>query len=87
MERFYKFIIERTQYKILLERSFFPFLELEKLTYLKLFLICSNTPLLEFWGRRMEMNIDDVLNDSKEYGQVDDNMNDALKAILAGRKG
>ena len=24
----------------------------------------------------MEMNIDDVLNDSKEYGQVDDNMND-----------
>ena len=34
----------------------------------------------------MEMNIDDVLNDSKEYGQVDDNMNDALKAILAGQK-
>ena len=32
------------------------------------------------------MNIDDVLNDSKEYGQVDDNMNDALKAILAGQK-
>ena len=34
----------------------------------------------------MEMNIDDVLNDSKEYGQVDDNMNDALKAKLAGQK-
>ena len=34
----------------------------------------------------MEMNIDDVLNDSKEYGQVDDNVNDALKAILAGQK-
>ena len=34
----------------------------------------------------MEMNIDDVLNDSKEYGQVDDNMNDALKALLAGQK-
>ena len=32
------------------------------------------------------MNIDDVLNDSKEYGQVDDNMNDALKAMLAGQK-
>ena len=34
----------------------------------------------------MKMNIDDVLNDSKEYGQVDDNVSDTLKAILAGQK-
>ena len=34
----------------------------------------------------MEINIDDVLNDSKEYGEVGDNVNDTLKAILASQK-
>ena len=34
----------------------------------------------------MEMSLDDVLNDSKEYGEVGDNVNDTLKAILASQK-
>ena len=34
----------------------------------------------------MEINIDDVLNDSKEYGEVGDNVNDTLKAILTSQK-
>ena len=34
----------------------------------------------------MEMSLDDVLNDSKEYGKVGDNINDMLKAILASQK-